>query len=253
MNKKLILIRHGQSQWNLENRFTGWHDIPLTEQGEIEAIEGGKLLLKSQLIPKIIHTSVLTRAQQTAKLVIAQFANSNIEVKESWTLNERHYGNLTGKNKKEAVEEFGEEQVFSWRRKYSIRPPEIAPDNEYGRGISENHSDLIASKDLPKTECLKDVTNRLLPYFEESIKPDLKDFSVVLIVAHGNSLRALIKHLDDISDDDIADLNLPTAIPLVYELDDNFMPTEKLGISERYLGSAKAAQEAAERVARQIK
>ena len=251
MDSKLILMRHGQSEWNLENRFTGWHDSPLTEQGKTEATIGAKLLLESQLIPSVVHTSVLSRAIQTTEIVLTEIADSKIPVKKSWRLNERHYGDLTGKNKNQAVQEFGKEQVFSWRRKYSIRPPEITDENEFAAGIISGLASSNLDISPPKTECLKDVLERILPYFEESIKPDLSRFPVVLISAHGNSLRALIKHLDNISEEEISTLNIPTAIPLVYKLDSDFTPIDNLDVSERYLGDVEAAKLEAEKIASQ--
>ncbi len=250
MPNELILLRHGQSEWNRQNLFTGWYDSPLSEKGLDEAAQAGKLLASSQLIPACIHTSMLIRAIQTTELVLAEIKDSSIPVHQSWRLNERHYGNLTGLNKQQAVLDYGQEQVFEWRRKYNIRPPEMSDDNPYAADIASRYSNIM---DPPKTECLADVLERLLPYWQENIIPDLKEYGRVLISAHGNSLRALIKHLDNISEDDISSLNIPTGIPLKYDLNEKFQPAESLPVAKRYLGDAQAAADAAAEVAEQTK
>lgn len=242
---KLILLRHGQSVWNLENLFTGWTDVGLTEQGEEEARTAGRLMVTEGLKPDVMYTSVLKRATETADLALEEAGWSDIPTKRSWRLNERHYGALQGLDKKQTAEEHGDEQVLMWRRSYDIRPPALDPGDER----HPSHDDLYEDVDpteLPATECLKDVVDRMLPYWHDEIAPDLREGKTVLIVAHGNSLRALVKHLDGISDEDIVELNIPTGIPLLYVLDDDLEPIES-----RYLGDEEAAQAAAEAVARQ--
>ena len=222
MSHTLILLRHGQSEWNEKNLFTGWYDVSLTEKGRAEAVRGGQLMDEAGYKPQVLHTSLLTRAIVTANLALEASGRSWIPVHRSWRLNERHYGALQGKDKAQTLAEFGEEQFMQWRRSYDTPPPALADDSQFSQVGDERYASL--GDDAPRTECLKDVLERMLPYWEDSIKPDLTAGKTVLVAAHGNSLRALVKHLDGISDEDIAGLNIPTGIPLVYELDDNFQP-----------------------------
>ena len=238
---KLILLRHGESQWNALNLFTGWVDVDLSEKGVAEATRGGELLKASSVLPDVLHTSLLRRAIKTAQFALDAADRHWIPVKRSWRLNERHYGALQGKNKKQTLEAYGEEQFQLWRRSYDVPPPAINPEDEYAQTHDPRYAD-IAGKELPATECLKDVVIRMLPYWESEIVPDLKAGKTVLVTAHGNSLRALVKHLDEISDADIAALNIPTGIPLVYELDEHLRPLIKGG---QYLDPEAAAAAAA--------
>lgn len=233
---KLILLRHGQSDWNEKNLFTGWVDVPLTDRGRAEATRGGELIAENQLLPDVVHTSLLRRAMNTANLALDVADRLWIPVKRSWRLNERHYGALQGKNKAEIREQYGEEQFMVWRRSYDTPPPALDDSSEWSQAGDPRYADVA---DLPRTECLKDVLERFLPYWEEQIVPDLKSGRTVLVAAHGNSLRALVKHLDGISDDDIAGLNIPTGIPLYYELDRNLKPVTPGG---RYLDPDAAAE-----------
>ena len=242
---KLVLLRHGQSVWNLENLFTGWTDVGLTEKGEMEARTAGRLMVEEGLKPDVMHVSVLKRATETADLALEEAGWSDMPTKQSWRLNERHYGALQGLNKRETAEEHGDEQVLLWRRSYDIRPPALDPSDERHPSHDERYAD-IDPLELPATECLKDVVERMLPYWHQQIVPDLKEGKTVLVVAHGNSLRALVKHLDEIPDDEIVGLNIPTGIPLLYILDENLEPIES-----RYLGDEEAAEAAAEAVAKQ--
>ncbi|MGV9194576.1 phosphoglyceromutase [Microbacterium sp. MC2] len=235
----LILLRHGQSQWNKTNQFTGWVDVRLTEQGEAEARRGGELLKESGLLPDVLHTSLLSRAIQTADIALDAADRLWIPVKRSWRLNERHYGALQGKDKAATLEEFGEEQFMLWRRSFDVPPPELPDDAEYSQAGDPRYVGIDG--EVPRTESLKIVIDRLMPYWEDEIVPDLAAGKTVLVAAHGNSLRALVKHLDRISDEDIAELNIPTGIPLVYKLGENFMP---LGPGE-YLDPEAAAAGAA--------
>lgn len=235
----LILLRHGHSEWNAKNLFTGWVDVDLTDKGRAEAIRGGQLIKESGLLPDVLHTSLLRRAITTANMALDAADRHWIPVKRDWRLNERHYGDLQGKNKKQTMEQFGEEKFMLWRRSYDTPPPDIADDNEYTQAGDPRYADLPA---VPKTECLKDVVARMVPYWENEIQPDLRAGKVVLVAAHGNSLRALVKHLDGISDADIAGLNIPTGMPLLYELDENFAPITPGG---RYLDPEAAAAAAA--------
>ena len=218
----LVLLRHGQSTWNAENLFTGWVDVPLSDQGEQEATRGGRLLAESDLLPDVVHTSLLRRAISTANLALDVAERHWIDVRRSWRLNERHYGALQGKNKKQTKEEFGEEQFMLWRRSYDTPPPPIEPGSKYSQDTDVRYRDLGDAN--PLTECLADVVARLMPYWENSIVPDLRAGHTVLLAAHGNSLRALVKHLDGISDSDIAGLNIPTGIPLRYDLTEDLTP-----------------------------
>ncbi|MFE0027579.1 phosphoglyceromutase [Amycolatopsis sp. NPDC059021] len=241
----LVLLRHGQSTWNAENLFTGWVDVPLSEQGEGEARQGGLLLAGSGLLPDVVHTSLLRRAISTANIALDAADRHWIPVKRDWRLNERHYGALQGKNKKQTLDEFGEEQFMLWRRSYDTPPPEIDPSDEFSQAGDPRYADLGDA--APLTECLQDVVARLLPYWESAIVPDLRAGRTVLVAAHGNSLRALVKHLDGISDADIAGLNIPTGIPLRYDLTEDLKPVKPGG---EYL-DPDAAKEAAAAVANQ--
>ncbi|MFE5671270.1 phosphoglyceromutase [Agromyces sp. NPDC056523] len=219
----LVLLRHGQSDWNQKNLFTGWVDVRLSDLGRSEAKRAGELLVGKGVLPEVLHTSVLTRAIQTADIALEEADRLWIDVRRSWRLNERHYGALQGLDKAETLEKYGQEQFMLWRRSFDTPPPPIDDDSEWSQVGDPRYADL-SDGELPRTECLKDVIARMLPYWESDIIPDLKDGKTVLVTAHGNSLRALVKHLDGISDDDIAELNIPTGIPLVYELGDDFMP-----------------------------
>jgi 2,3-bisphosphoglycerate-dependent phosphoglycerate mutase len=224
MTSTLILLRHGNSDWNQKNLFTGWVDVRLSDQGVTEAKRAGELLAESGLKPDILYTSVLTRAIQTANLALEVADRLWIPVKRSWRLNERHYGALQGKDKAQTLAEFGEEKFMTWRRSFDVPPPPLDDDSEFSQAHDERYADLGA--DLPRTESLKLVIERMLPYWHSDITVDLAAGKTVLVTAHGNSLRALVKHLDGISDEDIAELNIPTGIPLIYELDENFEPTK---------------------------
>ena len=218
----LVLLRHGESVWNAENLFTGWVDVPLSAKGEQEARRGGELLRTAGLLPDVLHTSVLRRAISTANLALDVADRHWIPVRRDWRLNERHYGALQGKNKKQTLEAFGEEQFMLWRRSYDTPPPDIELGSEFSQDGDPRYAAL--GGDLPRTECLKDVVARLLPYWESAIVPDLRAGHTVLVAAHGNSLRALVKHLDGVSDEAIAKLNIPTGIPLRYDLDPDLRP-----------------------------
>ena len=218
----LILLRHGNSIWNQKNLFTGWVDVDLSDQGRQEAKRAGELLAESGLKPDLLYTSRLKRAINTANIALDAADRSWIDVKRDWRLNERHYGALQGKDKAQTLAEYGPEQFQIWRRSFDVPPPPIADDSEYSQANDERYADL--GSNIPKTECLKDVLARMLPLWESEISQDLIKGRTVLVTAHGNSLRALVKHLDGISDSDIAELNIPTGIPLVYRLDANFKP-----------------------------
>ncbi len=218
----LILLRHGNSTWNQENRFTGWVDVDLSDQGRKEAKRAGELLAESGLKPDLLYTSKLKRAINTANIALAEAERSWIDVKRDWRLNERHYGDLQGKDKAETLAQYGPEQFQIWRRSYDVPPPPISDESEYSQANDERYAEL--GSHIPKTECLKDVLERMMPLWENEISKDLVSGKTVLVTAHGNSLRALVKHLDGISDADIAELNIPTGIPLVYRLDENFKP-----------------------------
>jgi 2,3-bisphosphoglycerate-dependent phosphoglycerate mutase len=245
--KTLVLLRHGQSQWNLENRFTGWVDVPLSPAGVEEAERAGDLLRAEGLTFDVAYTSVLKRAIKTLWIALEKLDLMWIPVHRSWRVNERMYGALQGLNKLEMVERHGEEQVMVWRRSYATPPPPLTPDSEFWPGRDPRYKDLSPSE-LPATECLKDTVARFLPYWQNEIAPAIRRGERVLIVAHGNSLRALVKHLDAVSEDEIVGLNIPTGIPLVYELNDDLSP-----VRHRYLGDEAAARRAAEAVAAQIK
>ncbi|MEE8405826.1 MAG: 2,3-diphosphoglycerate-dependent phosphoglycerate mutase [Acidimicrobiia bacterium] len=245
MNHTLILLRHGQSIWNLENLFSGWTDVGLTPLGEQEARTAGRLMVEEGLKPDVVHTSVLIRAIATADLALAEAGWTDLTTRRSWRLNERHYGSLQGLDKKEIADEFGAEQVLAWRRSYDVRPPAVGVDDERHPSHDDRYTD-IDPEELPATECLADVVDRMLPYWHEVIVAELRAGHTPLIVAHGNSLRALVKHLDGVSEEDIVGLNIPTGIPLVYELDDEMRP-----LSSRYLGDPQAAKAAADAVSKQ--
>jgi len=238
MSYKLILLRHGESQWNAKNLFTGWVDVDLSEKGLLEAARGGQLLKESGLLPDVLHTSLLKRAINTADIALTNCGRSWIPTKRSWRLNERHYGALQGKDKAATLKEYGEEQFQLWRRSFDVSPPAIADDDQYSQKNDPKYANL--GEQLPKTECLKDVVARVVPYLTGEITDDLKSGKTVLITAHGNSIRAIVKFLDAISDADIAGVNIPTGIPLLYELNEMFEPITKGG---RYLDpeAAKAA------------
>lgn len=244
----LILLRHGQSEWNAKNLFTGWVDVDLTDKGRIEAERGGALLAEQQILPDVLHTSVLERAIRTAEMALHAAGRSWIPVHRHWRLNERHYGALQGKNKSEVLEQYGEEQFMLWRRSYDTPPPPIDPNDEWAQTGDARYAQL-APEQMPASECLKDVVGRMLPYWYDAIVPDLRAGGTVLVTAHGNSLRALVKHLDGISDSDIVGLNIPTGIPLVYRLDHDLRPVVAGG---EYLDPA-AAEQAAAAVAAQGK
>ncbi|MDZ5076818.1 phosphoglyceromutase [Nesterenkonia sp. HG001] len=247
MSYDLILLRHGQSDWNQKNLFTGWVDVPLTEQGRAEAARGGELLAENDLLPDVVHTSLLQRAITTAHLSLEAADRLWIPVRRDWRLNERHYGALQGKDKSQVREEYGDEQFMTWRRSYDTPPPELDADDEFSQVGDPRYADLGGA--APRTECLADVVERFLPYWEAEVIPDLKAGKTVLLAAHGNSLRALVKYLDGISDEDIAGLNIPTGIPLHYQLDEDFMPVTAGGT---YL-DPEAAKDAIQAVANQGK
>jgi len=239
MTHTLILLRHGNSDWNQKNLFTGWVDVHLSEQGVGEAKNAGALLRDKNVLPDVLYTSLLTRAIQTANLALEEADLLWIPVKRSWRLNERHYGALQGMDKAQTLAQYGPEQFQIWRRSFDVPPPPIENDSEWSQMDDPRYVGIDGA--VPATECLKDVIDRMVPYWTSDIVPDLKAGKTVLVTAHGNSLRALVKHLDGISDDDIAELNIPTGIPLVYELDENFMPIKP----GEYLDPAAAATGAA--------
>jgi 2,3-bisphosphoglycerate-dependent phosphoglycerate mutase len=239
----LILIRHGESEWNAKGLFTGWVDVALSERGRAEAARGGELLAGAGLRPDVVHTSVLNRAIQTANIALDLAGLAWLPVRRSWRLNERHYGALQGKDKAQVRQQYGDEQFMIWRRSYDVPPPPLADDDPLSQAADPRYAQL-PDELLPRTECLRDVLARLLPYWHDQLIPDLAAGRTVLAVAHGNSLRALVKHLDDISDADIAELNIPTGMPLVYDLDERFRP---VGGGGRYL-DPEAAELAAEAV-----
>jgi 2,3-bisphosphoglycerate-dependent phosphoglycerate mutase len=241
MTHTLILLRHGESEWNAKNLFTGWVDVRLSKLGEVEAGKAGSLLAERGFLPDVVHTSLLRRAIHTSQLALDECDRLWIPVRRSWRLNERHYGALQGKNKRETLELYGAEQFKLWRRSYDVPPPPIDDVDPYSQSKDPRYVELGDA--IPRTECLKDVVNRMLPYWSDSILSDLAGGKVVLVTAHGNSLRALVKHLDAISDADISELNIPTGIPLLYELDENMLPIRKGG---EYLdpSAAKAAIDA---------
>lgn len=240
----LILLRHGESQWNREGRFTGWYDVDLTEHGETEARNGGRLLLEKGLLPDVVHTSLLRRAIRTSQLALDACDRPWIPVRRSWRLNERHYGDLQGKDKAETLAEFGDEQFLIWRRSFDVAPPPVALDSPH-HPMNDRRYASLAPEVLPATECLADVLHRMLPYWQDAVVPDLRARLVTMVAAHGNSLRALVMHLDGLSNEAVVALNIPTGIPLVYELDEALRP-----VSSGYL-DPDAAIAAAEAVASQ--
>lgn len=244
--KRLVLLRHGESTWNKENRFTGWTDVGLTGKGVAEATEAGRLLLKEGYTFDVAYTSVLKRAIKTLWLALEEMDLMWIPVHRDWRLNERHYGALQGLNKAETVERHGMEQTQIWRRSYDTPPPALARDDPRYPGRDRRYAGL-AEQDIPVTECLKDTVDRFMPSWHETIAPAVRSGQRVVIVAHGNSLRALVKYLDDISDTDIVSLNVPTGIPLVYELDDELKPLRNF-----YLGDPEAVKQATAAVAGQL-
>ncbi|WP_394809666.1 2,3-diphosphoglycerate-dependent phosphoglycerate mutase [Nitrosomonas sp.] len=245
--KKIVLLRHGESTWNKENRFTGWTDVDLTPQGLQEARNAGKLLREHRFAFDIAYTSVLKRAIRTLWIVLDEMNQMWIPVQHTWRLNERHYGALQGLNKAETAAKYGDEQVLIWRRSYDVSPPALTIDDDRYAGTDSRYKDLPHG-DIPLTECLKDTVARFLPYWNTVIAPQVQSGKSVIIAAHGNSLRALVKYLDNISDEEILNCNIPTGIPLVYELDDNMQP-----IRNYYLGNQSEIQEAMQIVAKQGK
>lgn len=244
---KLVLVRHGESLWNKENRFTGWTDVDLSDKGVEEAQAGAKALKDEGYVFDVAYTSVLKRAIRTLNIILDILDLQWIPVHKNWRLNERHYGALQGLNKAETAKKFGDEQVHIWRRSYDTQPPALTTDDERFPGKDPRYHDLT-KEELPLTECLKDTVARFLPYWHETIAPAIKSGKRVVVAAHGNSLRALVKYLDNIGDDEIVGLNIPTGIPLVYELDDDLSP-----IKHYYLGDQEAAEKAAAAVANQAK
>ncbi len=245
--KKVILLRHGESVWNKENRFTGWTDVDLTEKGIVEARKAGELMRDAGFVFDLAHTSVLKRAIKTLWLALEGMDLMWIPVLHSWRLNERHYGALQGLNKAETAAKFGDEQVLAWRRSYDVPPPALTEDDTRHPGSDPRYRGLTTSQ-VPLTECLKDTVARVLPYWNQAIAPDIRAGKRVLIAAHGNSIRALVKYLDKVSDQDIVGLNIPTGVPLVYELDDVLKP-----IRHYYLGDAAEVEKAMQAVANQGK
>ena len=231
---KLVLLRHGESKWNFENRFTGWTDVALTNKGKVEAKSSGKLLKEEGFEFDLVYTSVLKRATETMDICLNEMNIINVPIIYDWRLNERHYGALQGLNKTETAEKYGDEQVLIWRRSYTTPPPPLDIDDERHPRFDDRYGDLNKNE-LPESECLKDTVDRFLPYWHETIAPSIQSGKKVLIVAHGNSLRALVKYLDDISDKEIVGLNIPTGVPLVYELDDQLSP-----MKHYYLGDQDA-------------
>jgi 2,3-bisphosphoglycerate-dependent phosphoglycerate mutase len=244
---KLVLVRHGESTWNKENRFTGWTDVELSDKGRQEAKEGGEVLKREGYTFDVAYTSVLKRAIRTLWTVLDEMDLMWIPVHRTWRLNERHYGALQGLNKAETAEKFGEQQVKIWRRSYDVPPPALTPDDPRFPGNDPRYANLT-KEELPLTECLKDTVARFLPYWHETIAPAVKSGQKVLIAAHGNSLRALVKYLDNVSEADIVELNIPTGMPLVYELDDNLKPLKRY-----YLGDPEKVKAAMDAVANQGK
>lgn len=245
--KKIVLLRHGESTWNQENRFTGWTDVDLTPQGIQEAQNAGRLLREHGFAFDIAYTSVLKRAIRTLWIVLDEMDQMWIPVQHTWRLNERHYGALQGLNKAETATQYGDEQVLIWRRSYDVRPPALTIDDSRYAGMDPRYKNL-AHDDIPLTECLKDTVARFLPYWNTTIAPQVQAGKSIIIAAHGNSLRALVKYLDNISDADILNCNIPTGVPLIYELDDNLKP-----IQNYYLGDSTEIQAAMRNVANQGK
>tara|TARA_B100001057_G_scaffold398701_1_gene409331 strand:+ start:634 stop:1377 length:744 start_codon:yes stop_codon:yes gene_type:complete len=244
---KLVLLRHGESKWNLENKFTGWTDVDLTEKGKAEAKNAGELINNENINIDLVFTSVLKRAINTMNICLSNMDDNNPEIFQDWRLNERHYGSLQGLNKSETAEKYGDDQVLIWRRSYDIKPPELDQNDDRHPRFDKKYENLDPNS-LPSSECLKDTVERFLPYWEETISPNVKNGKKVMIVAHGNSLRALVKHLDKISDDKILGLNIPTGTPLVYELDEGLNP-----VKNYYLGNKDEIDEKINSVASQGK
>jgi len=244
---KLVLLRHGESEWNQENRFTGWHDVDLTAKGEEEGRRSGRLLKDEGFAFDVVYTSLLKRAIRTMWLALEELDQTWVPVHREWRLNERHYGALQGLNKAETAAKHGEDQVLIWRRSYDIPPPALDPDDERHPGKDRRYANLPA-ENLPLSECLKDTVDRFMPLWQDTIAPVVQDGKSVLIVAHGNSLRALVKYLDGVSEEDIVGLNIPTGMPLVYDLDADLKP-----LGRRYLGDPEAVAKAMEAVANQGK
>lgn len=243
---KLVLLRHGESTWNKENKFTGWTDVPLSKKGKREAKQAGRILKRKGYDFDIVFESVLLRVIQTTNLVLKEMG-INPEIKKSWRLNEKHYGALQGHNKKKMAEKVGEDQVYLWRRSYDVRPPALRKTDKRWPGHYKTYKN-VPKKNLPVTECLKDTVDRVLPYWKKEIAPELKKGKKILISAHGNSLRALVKYLDNISDKEIPHLNIPTGIPLVYELDSKLKP-----IRHYYLGNKNRIKKAISKIEKQGK
>jgi 2,3-bisphosphoglycerate-dependent phosphoglycerate mutase len=237
MPMTLVLLRHGESEWNQKNLFSGWVDVDLNPKGEVEARRGGELIGEAGIAPDVLHTSLLRRAIRTAQISLDVIDRHWIPVRRSWRLNERHYGDLQGKNKKETLEQYGEEQFMLWRRSYDTPPPPLDRDGEFSQWNDARYATLPPEL-RPTTECLKDVLERMLPYWYDAIVPDLLAGRTTFVVAHGNSLRALVKHLDGLSDEAVVGLNIPTGVPLVYELTDELQPIERGG---KYLDPDAAA------------
>lgn len=244
---QLVLLRHGESQWNMENLFTGWIDIDLSKEGKAQARKAGQLLLDGGFTLDLAFTSVLKRAIRTLWIVLDQMDLMWIPVEHSWRLNERHYGALQGLNKRETAQRYGEEQVAIWRRSYEIPPPPLAPADARQFATDPRYQSLMPA-DMPLSECLKDTLGRFMPYWHEAIVPQIRARKKVLIAAHGNSLRALVKHLDEVTDREIVEMNIPTGVPLVYDLDDNLKP-----LKHYYLGDPEEVQRATQAVANQAK
>jgi 2,3-bisphosphoglycerate-dependent phosphoglycerate mutase len=239
---KLVLVRHGQSQWNLENKFTGWTDVELSEQGVREAIAAGDVLSDGGYRFDIAYTSVLKRANDTLDYILEVLDQNDIPVVKSWRLNERHYGALQGLNKKETADKYGDEQVHIWRRSYDVQPPKLSEDDERNPANIEQYKNIDKSE-LPLTESLKDTVHRVVPYFNEVIVPDVKKGKKIIVVAHGNSIRALVKYLDKLSDEEIVDVDIPNAVPLVYEFNENFE-----AIKNYYLGDEEVIKEKIQKI-----
>ena len=244
---KVVLLRHGQSQWNLENRFTGWHDVDLTEQGQAEARSAGQVLKENGFVFDKAYSSVLKRAIRTLWLALEELDQVWLPVRRDWRLNERHYGALQGLNKAETAEKHGEDQVLIWRRSYDVPPPPMEKSEEGYAGNDIRYADMDEA-DIPLTECLKDTVDRFLPYWHETIAPEIKAGKRIIIAAHGNSLRALVKYLDDLSEEEVLKLNIPAGMPLVYELDADLKP-----VKSYYLGDEEAVKAAVDAVANQGK
>jgi len=247
---RLVLLRHGESEWNKRNLFTGWWDAALTDHGEAQATTSGLLMAEHGVAPSIVHTSLQTRAIRTVELALFAMGRSWIPVRRDWRLNERHYGDLTGRNKAETAALYGAEQVKVWRRSYDVPPPPITDANEHNPNHDERYAQVPPDQ-LPTTECLKDVVARLLPYWTDGIVPDLRAGHTVLVGAHGNSLRALVMHLEGLTREEIVELNIPTGEPLIYDLDDEMRPLTQLPVERRYLRSPDEIRAAADAVARQ--